>query len=115
MTRATSISDILAVQNQLDALQSQIEQLQGELQVLDNETTYGTLAVSIAEPGHRPAPTPAPPSGIGVAWHDAVHGFTSAFDGLVRVAGPLLFVVLLLFAVATAGRMAWRALRRQAL
>ena len=117
MTKATSISDILAVQNQLDALQSQIEQLQGQLQVLDNETTYGTLAVSIAEPGHHttPPPAPAPPSGIRSAWHGAVSGFTSAFDGLVRVTGPLLFVAFLLLALAVVGRIAWRTLRRQAL
>lgn len=115
MTKASSISDILAVQNQLDDLQSQIEQLQGQLQVLDNETTYGTLAVSIAEPGHHPTPSPAPPSGIRSAWHDAVSGFTAAFDGLVRVAGPLLFVVFLLLAVGIGGRIAWRTVRRQAL
>ena len=115
MTKATSISDILAVQNQLDSLQSEIEQLQGQLQVLDSETTYGTLAVSLSEPGgHRPPP-PAPRSGIGSAWHGAVSGFAAAFDGLVRIAGPLLFVLLLLLAVVLLGRIAWRTLRRHAL
>ena len=87
MTKATSISDILAVQSQLDTLQSQIEQLQGQLQVLDSQTTYGTLVVSVSEPGHRSTPPPAPRSGIGAAWHGAVSGFTAAFDGLVRGSG----------------------------
>jgi len=115
MTRASTISDILAVQSQLDDLQTQIEQLQGQLQVLDSETTYGTLSVAVTEPGGRPAPVVHPPSGLAGAWHGAVSGFAAAFDGLVRVAGPLLFVVLLLAALAALGRLAWRGVRRRAL
>ena len=83
--------------------------------VLLDFVPYGTLAVSIAEPGHRPVPAPAPSSGIGSAWHDAVSGFATAFDGLVRIAGPLLFVVLVLLAALVVGRVTWRALRRRAL
>ena len=115
MTKATSISDILAVQSQLDTLQSQIEQLQGQLQVLDSQTTYGTLVVSVSEPGHRSTPPPAPRSGIGAAWHGAVSGFTAAFDGLVRGLGPALFVILCLAALAFVGRLGWRSVRRRAL
>ena len=115
MTRASSISDILAVQNQLDTLQGQIEQLQGQLQVLDSETTYATLAVSVTEPGGHPPPPAPKRSGIASAWHGAVSGFAAAFDGLVRIAGPLLFVVLLLLALLVAGRFTWRGLRRRAL
>ena len=51
MARATTIGDILAVQNQLDNLQSQLEQLQGQLQVLNGETTYSTLAITLSERG----------------------------------------------------------------
>jgi len=115
MTKATSISDILAVQSQLDDLQSQIEQLQGELQVLDSQTTYGTLVVSVSEPGTRSAAPPAPRSGIGAAWHGAVSGFAAAFDGLVRGLGPALFVILCLAAVGFLGRLGWRSVRRHAL
>ena len=64
MTRASSIGDILAVQSQLDTLQSEIDQLQGQLNVLDNETTYGSLTVSLSERG-KPrllAPRPRPPA-----------------------------------------------------
>ena len=115
MTKAASISDILAVQSQLDDLQTQIEQLQGQLQVLDSETTYGTLSVAVTEAGGHPAPVHHAPSGLANAWHGAVSGFASAFDGLVRAAGPLLFVVLLLAAAVALGRLTWRGLRRRAL
>ena len=49
LAKATSIGDILAVQEQLDSIQSQIEQLQGQLQVLTSETSYSTLNVTVNE------------------------------------------------------------------
>ncbi|HUC37240.1 MAG TPA: DUF4349 domain-containing protein [Acidimicrobiales bacterium] len=114
MSKATSISDILAVENQLDSIQSQLDQLQGQLQVLDNETSYATLAVSLTENrSHRPPPSPKPASGISDAWHRSVSGFAAAFDGLVRIAGPALFVLLCLMVAIILGRLAWRSARRR--
>ena len=112
LAKATSISDILAVQAQLDTLQSQIEQLQGQLAVLTNETTYSTLTVTVHEPppAHRPAPHA--PSGIDRAWHDSVRGFFDGVDGVVGAAGPVLFVVLSLGVVALVGRLLWRRWQR---
>jgi hypothetical protein len=112
LAKATSISDILAVQAQLDTLQSQIEQLQGQLAVLTNETTYSTLTVTVHEPlpAHRPAPHA--PSGIDRAWHDSVRGFFAGVDGVVGAAGPALFVVLSLGVVALVGRLLWRRWQR---
>jgi hypothetical protein len=112
LAKATSVSDILAVQAQLDTLQSQIEQLQGQLAVLTNETTYSTLTVTVHEPppAHRPAPHA--PSGIDRAWHDSVRGFFDGVDGVVGAAGPALFVVLSLGVVALVGRLLWRRWQR---
>ena len=107
MTKATTIGGILSVQSQLDNLQSQLEQLQGQLQVLDNETTYATLAVTLAQKV-VPPPPPKSQSGLMKAWDGAVSGFVAGFEGVVRVAGPLLFALLLLAALVVAGRWAWR-------
>jgi len=117
MSHASSIGDILAVQSQLDTLQSQIEQLQGQLNVLNNETTYGTLSVSLSETGHAPTPPPVarPSSGLGRAWSASVDGFVSGFEWLLRIAGPTLFVLLCLAALAVLGRWGWRATRRRML
>jgi hypothetical protein len=115
MTKASSISDILAVQAQLDSLQTQIEQLQGQLQVLTGETTYGTLVVALSEHAGHPAPAHHRPSGIDRAWHGALSGFAAAFDGLIRIAGPALFVLLCVAALAVLGRWAWRETRRRTL
>lgn len=112
LSRATSIGDILSVQSQLDDLQSQLEQLQGQLQVLDGQTTYATLDVTLTQ-NLAPAPAPAAPSGLSTAWHGAVHGFVAGIDGLVRLAGPLLFALLVLAALGLGGRLAWRLGRRR--
>jgi len=110
MTEATSIGDILSVQSQLDDLQSQLEQLQGQLQVLDNETTYASLTVNLSQ--KVIAVTSRPESGLASAWHAAVSGFVAGFEGVIRVAGPLLFALMLIVALVLLGRWAWHARRR---
>jgi hypothetical protein len=112
LARATTISDILAVQAQLDSLQSQIEQLQGEFQVLTNETTYSTLTVAVHElaPAHRHAS--GPPTGIDRAWHDSLHGFAAGVDGGISLAGPALFALLCAVLAVLAGRLLWRRWQR---
>jgi hypothetical protein len=112
MSKAATISDILAVQSQLNNLQSQIEQLQGQLNVLKNATTYGTLTVSLTETGQQHNVT-KPKSGFAKAWHDGVSGFISGFEWVVRLAGPALFAVLALGAAFVIVRYARRAIRRR--
>jgi hypothetical protein len=111
MTRATAISGILAVQNQIDQIQSQIEQDQGQLNVLNHETTYASLTVNVATPAHHVASTQR--SGIDRAWHDSVSGFVSGFEWLIRLAGPVLFILLVLAALSTIATLSWRTIRRR--
>ena len=111
MTKATTIGGILAVQSQLDNLQSQLDELQGQLKVLDNQTTYATLVVTLS-PGVLSPPPPKPTSGLLRAWRAAVGGFVAGCEGVVRLAGPLLFALLLAGALFLLGRLAWRLSRR---
>ena len=119
LRQATTIPNILTVQSQIDSIQSNIEQMQGQLNVLDNETTYGTLTVSLTEPGaarHKPKPKPKPPakpSGIDNAWRDGVGGFVSGFEWFIRILGPLLITGLILAGIFVAGRRGWRFARRR--
>ena len=113
MSRTNSIGGILSVQQQLNSIQSQIEQLQAQLALLNSETTYGTLTVSVNEAGHPVhAPTHAP-TGVDKAWHESLHGFAAGFEWLIRIAGPLLFALLLLAALLALGRLTWRATERR--
>ena len=113
MTRTNSINGILAVQNQLDQIQSQIEQLQGQLKLLNSETTYATLTVSLSVTGHQFNVVKHPTTGIVKAWHESLHGFAAGFEWLIRIAGPLLFALLLLAALVMLGRVTWRAIERR--
>jgi hypothetical protein len=115
LSKAETIGDILAVQSQLDTIQSEIEQLQGQLNVLDSQTAYGTLTVSLSGSGHRPVPPPPPRSGLSSAWHDSVGGFVAGVEWLIRMAGPTLFVLLMVAALTIAARWAWRFSRRRLL
>jgi hypothetical protein len=112
MSKATTVGDVLAVQAQLDTIQSQIEQLQGQLQVLTSETSYSTLTVTASEGTPAPRPVPLPESGLVRAWHDGVGGFVGDFEGVIRVAGPALFTLLCLAALALGGRALWRRYQR---
>jgi hypothetical protein len=112
MAKATTVGDVLAVQAQLDTIQSQIEQLQGQLNVLTSETSYSALTVTASEGTPPPRPAPLPEPGLVRAWHDSVGGFLGDLDGLIRVAGPALFALLCLAALALGGRALWRRYQR---
>jgi hypothetical protein len=115
LARATTIGDILSVQEQVDTIQQQIEQLQGQLNVLTGETSYSTLTVNVNEGSLPPRPVPLPPSGMVQAWHDSIGGFVAGVEGLVRVAGPVLFALLLFGLAMTGGRSLWRRSQRRRL
>lgn len=117
MTRATTIGDVLAVQSDLENVESQIEQLQGQLGLLTSETDYSTLTATVSQAGapkhhHHAA---AKLSGWSRAWHDSLHGFNDATQGLISVGGPLLFALLCVIAVIFGGRLGWRRLQRRSL
>jgi hypothetical protein len=113
MTRTNSINGILSVQNQLNSIQSQIEQLQAQLNLLNSETTFATLTVSLSQTGHGGNTPKHAATGVDKAWHESLHGFAAGFEWLIRIAGPLLFALLLLAALAMLGRVIWRATERR--
>jgi Domain of unknown function (DUF4349) len=121
LRQATTIPNILTVQNQIDSIESNIEQMQGQLNVMNNETTYGTLTVSVTEPSpkhQKPKPKPKPiskPSGIENAWQDGIGGFVSGFEWFIRILGPLLIIALILGGILLIGTRAWRFARRRAI
>jgi Domain of unknown function (DUF4349) len=115
LAKADTVGDVLAVQDQVNAIQSQIEQLQGQLQVMTSQTSYSTLTVTVGERSQAPAPGPLPESGLVRAWHASIGGFVTGVEGVIRIAGPLLFALLLLSVVLAGGRSLWRRSRRRQL
>ncbi|MHB8452879.1 MAG: DUF4349 domain-containing protein, partial [Mycobacteriales bacterium] len=78
-TRATTIGDILAVQQQIDSVQQELEQLQGQQRVLADQSDYATLTVSVTTSGGLPHPGPAT-SGLSGALHRAVGSFVRGVE-----------------------------------
>jgi hypothetical protein len=113
MTKTGTISGILQVQDQLNQIQSQIEQLQAQLGLLSSETTYATLTVAVSEAGHQVMTPNHSRSGVDKAWHDSLHGFAAGVEWLIRIAGPLLFALLLLSLLLLLGRWLWRVTERR--
>ena len=113
MTRTGTINGILQVQNQLNQIQSQIEQLQAQLGLLNSETTYATLTVILSQTGHQVLTPAHARSGVDKAWHDSLHGFVVGVEWLIRIAGPLLFMLLLVAALLLIGRLIWRLTERR--
>jgi hypothetical protein len=106
--KAGSISDTLAVRDRLGQVQVEIEQLQGQLKLLDDQTAFGTLAVSVAEPGLGPVGPQAEASGWAKAWDDAVGGFVRGSQAIVAHSGATLLVLLCAAALAVFGRAGYR-------
>jgi hypothetical protein len=113
MKRATTITAILAVQHQINIIQNDIQQYQGQLKTLNNLTTYSDLTVNLSSTS--PHGVAVPRTGFKKAWHDSVSGFVAGFQWLIRLAGPLLFALVLLGALYALVRFTRRALLRRKL
>jgi hypothetical protein len=107
MSRATTIGDSIAVQQQLSQNQEQIEQLEGQRRALADQTSFATIAVTITPKG-APVTTSEPRGSFAGAWDDAVDALLAVTGGMLVVVGALLpFLVL-----GGAGLLVWRLVLR---
>lgn len=118
LAKAESIADILAVQAQITPLESQIEQLQGQEKVLADQTSYGTLAVTVNEVApaavkHTPPAPPRPPSGLSRAWTHARHSFTHGLESVVSASGGIGVFLVSVLALGLVANLGWRVFRRR--
>ena len=106
LDRAKSVTDVIAVQNQLQQVQSNIERLTGQLKHLEDQSSFSTIVLRLTEPG---AGGPAVPQGrLARAWATAVNGLG------VMAAAVLVAVIWLIPVAVLAGLvlLGVRALRR---
>jgi len=73
LVHAGSVSDLLSVQNQINAEESHLESMQAQQRALDHEVTYATLTLTILGPRakalvHHPKTPPSLASGLGAGW-----------------------------------------------
>ena len=109
LQRATSVPDIIAIQNQLGQVTQLIEQLEGQIAYLEHATSYSTVSVTIREVAAATAPVDS--WGFQTALVDSLHGFVNTLDWMIVGLGSALPVLLILGLVGFAG---WRWTRRPA-
>jgi hypothetical protein len=94
--RAQTISDIIAVQNQLGQITQQIEQLKGQISYIDHNTAFSTVSVSLTEAG-APAPARSVDSwGFASALSDAAHNFVTTINYVITGLGAIGPILVLL-------------------
>ncbi len=110
--RAQTVSDIIAVQNQLGQITGQIEQLKGQIQYIDHNVAFSTITVTLTEAGAPAATTSSDTWGFASALTDAAHNFVTTINYIVTflgAVGPVLVLLGLGYLVwRRAGRPGWR-------
>lgn len=112
LERASTIGEILSVQQRVNDVQTQIEQLQGQLNVLSDQTSLGTLTVSVDQK-HAPAAVVHHKSGLAKAVDRSVSRFVHGIEAIIGVIGPILLVLLVVAFGWLAARLGYRRFRRQ--
>ncbi|MGH7762994.1 MAG: DUF4349 domain-containing protein [Candidatus Dormibacteraceae bacterium] len=108
LTKAQSINDIIAVQNQIGQITGEIEQLKGQIKYLDDNTSFSSISVTLTEAGAPAQQQPADSWGLATAIIDAAHNFVTTINYMVTGLGAIgPFAVLL-----GLGYLVWRR-RRQ--
>jgi hypothetical protein len=110
---ARNVGDIIAVQDRITGVQTEIDQLQGQKQLLNDQASYGTLSITLAEPGGaKLTANSEPDDGIGSAWRDARRHFGNAIEGIVEASGILAVIALVVIVLGALGWLGWKRGRR---
>ena len=77
-------------------MQTQIDQLEGQKRLLTDQTSFGTLSVTLLEPGATVAVPPPADDGsdLGDAWREAREHFVDGIESIVAASGTFVLVAL---------------------
>jgi hypothetical protein len=107
--KATTINDIVNVQQVLTAAQDELEQLKGRERFLKEHTSFSTLTINIREAGVETTVATTEPSwGVGKAFGDAAHNFVKAMNAIIRALGIVVPVLVVLAIIAYLVYWGWR-------
>ena len=113
LSRARTIGDVLAVQQRVDEVTGRIDRLEGQRRLLASQSERATLEVTVTEADDPVVRLEEADDGLGKAFSDAWHGFTSGVEGLIRLSGRGVLLVLCLALAYLVLRLGWRASRRR--
>jgi hypothetical protein len=112
LERANTIGETLSVQQRVDSVQQQIDSLRGRLRVLSDQTSMGTLTVTVSEKAKAEKKAHVQ-SGLSKSWDNATHGFTSGVEALISKSGRGLLVLIIAAVGLVVLRTGWRLARRR--
>jgi len=102
--RATSVKDMLAVEQELTRVQGDIESMQAQLAYLERQAARATVTLELTEP--KPIVRPAGTDwGVTIALTDSIRAFVATMNSLIVLLGPV--IALLVFVGLPAGLIAW--------
>lgn len=94
--RATKVSDLLAIEQELTRVQGEIESMQAQISYLENQAALATVTIELKEP--TPVVSPGGIDwGVRTAFTDAVRAFVQTMNAIIVLLGPVL--ALLVFVV----------------
>jgi hypothetical protein len=105
MTKAKTIADSIAIQNNLSQIQMEIERISGRLNYLEDRTSYATIRLYMAEPQVVPVKDTL---GLKAALRDALRASAKTFGAFLMLAGYLLPLAIIM----SAGYASYRVLRK---
>jgi len=108
LAQARTVSDIIAVQNQIGQITGQIEQLEGQIKYLDDNTSYSSVSVTLTESGAPAASSPGDSWGFATALSEAAHNFVATINYVVTALGAIGPLLIL----GGLGYLVWRSRRR---
>ncbi|MDX6266388.1 MAG: hypothetical protein QOD70_1128 [Frankiales bacterium] len=112
LSRANTIGETLSVQQRVDSTQLQIDQLKGRMRVLADQTSMGTLTVTVSEKA-KAETKPHVQSGLSRSFDNAKDGFTSGVESLISKSGKGLLALILAVVALVILRTGWRLARRR--
>jgi hypothetical protein len=108
--KATTIDEIVNVQQVVTAAQDELEQLKGRQRYLQEHTSYSTLTINIREAGVvvTTTTTTEAPWGVGKAFGDGAHNLVKAFNAIIRALGIIVPVLVILAIIVFIALRVWR-------
>ena len=113
LSRASTISEILSVQQRVDGVTGQIDRLEGSRKLLASQSELSTLTVSVSEESDPVVRVAEERSGLAEALSDAKDGFVTGVEAIVRHSGRAVLWLLCLGVLVLGGRAAWKVARRR--
>ena len=113
LSRARTIGDVLSVQQRVDDVTGKIDRLEGQRRVLAAQSDNATLEVAVTERDDPAVKVEQPDTGLSKAFSDAWRGFTTGVEGLIRLSGRGVLLLLCLAVAVVVLRLGWRVSRRR--